>query len=319
MPPLCLAVLLLGEGHNKRILEIGSGLSRECSWFIPGVFPAYRGSVGRQRRMRQRRLVPDLETWLERSGSLTEANRDLLKLLRLSAAEAGQLDSAEAGVLAYYRIHRAIPSLIGKKLRAERRAQHDKVVKGIRQRQHGTKDWHVRLVRIKAYEFGIGRPRQSREQAQQLALQDFRIDEGERRVIWKESDLKPVERRALAILNGAPRVAKKNFLERRAITLADAVIAEWFSPRGKQGRPVGSKMKLAGKAMHPRLPSVAEVIEAILPIIEQLAGPASSSPRSTVIKAIASAVRSSADLNCTPELAASVVRDLRRTRGSSTT
>jgi hypothetical protein len=266
-----------------------------------------------------RRLRPDLETWLERSGSLTKANRDLLEQLQLLAAEAGQ--PGEAAVLAYYRIHREIPSLIGRKLRAERQAQHDKGVKGIRQRQRGTNGWHVLLVRIKAYEFGIRRPCQSPEQARQLALQDFRIDEGERRVIWTESDLSPVERRALAILGGAQPVAKKNILEHRAIKLANAVNTEWFNPRGKRGPPAGSKMKLVRAAVgNPKLPSVAEVIEAIFPIIEQLAGrKTSSSPRSTMIKAIASAVRSSADLNCTLDLAASVIRGLRRTSGSSTT
>ena len=269
-----------------------------------------------------RRLVANLETWPERVGSLTEADRDLLKWLRALSAEACCPDGGKAAVLVYYRIHREIGALIGRKLRAERRRAHHEKTKAIMRRQRGAKDWQVRLVRTKAYEFGIGRPRQSREQAQQLALQDFKIDEGERRVIWKESDLSPVERRALAILNGAQRVAKKNILERRAIKLADAVTAEWFSPRGKQGRPAGSKIKLARKAMdNPRLASVAEVIEAILPIIEQLAGPkAPSSPRSTMVKAIASAVRSSTGLICTPDLAASVVRDRRRrTSGSSTT
>jgi hypothetical protein len=257
-----------------------------------------------------RRPVVDLEHWPEEIGSLRPVDRDLLKLLRSLSAEAGQPDSGNAAVLAYYRIHREIRALIGRKLRDERRRAHDEKTKAMMRKQRGTKDWQVLLVRIKAYEFGIGRPRQSREQAQQLALQNFKIDEGERRVIWKESDLSLVEQRALDILNGAQRVAKKNFLERRAITLADAVIAERFSPRGKQGRPAG-KMKLVRKAMDdPKLPSVAEVIKAILPIIEQLAGPkASSSPRSTMVEAVACAVRSAANLNCTLDLAASVVRD----------
>jgi hypothetical protein len=268
-----------------------------------------------------RRPVPDLETWSERSGPLTKANRELLELLRLLAAEAGQPDSDEATVRAYRRIHREIRELIGRKDLAERRARHDKEVKVIWQRQRGNKDWHVILVRSKAYELGIRRARQNQEKARQLALQDFKIDEGERRVIWKESDLSPVEQRALAILNDAQRVAKKNFLEQDATKLADAVKADWFSPRGKQGRPAGSKIKLARRTIEdkPKLTSVAEVIETILPTIEQLAGPkASSSPSSTKIKAVVSAVLSSADLECTPELAASVVRRLRRTSRSST-
>jgi hypothetical protein len=262
-----------------------------------------------------RRRVVDLETWPE-PGSLRPKDRDLLELLRLLSAEAGQPDSGEA-VLAYYRIRREIGALKGRKLRDERLAQHDKVAKGIRQRQRGTEDWHVVLVRTEAYELGIGQRRRGQEEATQLARRHF-VDEQARRVVRKKADLRPVERRAVAILGGAPRNAKKSVLEKRAITLADAVIAEWFSPRGKRGRPAGSKRKLVGK--NRKLPSVAEVIKAILPIIEQLAGPkASSSPKSTMIKAIASAVESSADLKCTVELAADAVRKRRPTSGPSTT
>ena len=310
--------VLFREDHNKRILEIGSGLSREYSRFIPGVPRLIAG--GARGEFNMRRPVPDLETWPECSGSLSKDDRDLLKLLRSLAAEAGQPVNGEAAVLAYYRIQRQIPALIGRKLRAERRARHGSDVKVIWQRQRGTKDWHVLLVRIKAYEFGIRRPRQSRQQARQLALQDFGIDEEERRVIWKESDLNPVERRALDIINGAQPFAKKNFLEADAIKLANAVIAERFCTRGKPGPLAGSKMKLVRKGYTLKLSSVAEVIEAILPIIEQLAGPkASSSPGSTMIKTIVGAVRSSARLTCTLDLAANVVRKLRRTSGSSTT
>jgi hypothetical protein len=268
-----------------------------------------------------RRPVPDLETWLE-AGSLTEANRDLLKLLRSLSAGAGQPDSGKAAALAYYKVHREIQELISRKLRAERRRAHGKKTKAILRRQHGTKGWQVLLLRIKAYEFGIGRPRQSRDQAQQLALQDFKIDEEERRVIWKERDLSPVERRALAILNRAQRAAKKSILEQRAIKLADAVTEEWFRPQARPGRPAGAKIRLARRTVadKPKLPSVAEVIKTILPTIEQLAGPkASSSPKSTMIKAIASAVRSSTDLECPPDFAASVVRRVRRTSGPLTT
>jgi hypothetical protein len=266
------------------------------------------------------RLIPDLEKWPELSGSLNEANRDLLKLLRSLSSEAGQPDSGSAAVLAYYKINREIVELTSRRLRDERSRAHHEKTKTMMRRQRGTKDWQVLLLRIKAYELGIGQPRQSQDQARQLAVQDFKIDEEGRRVIWEESELSQVERRALAILNGAQRVAKKNLLEQRAITLADAVIVERFSAHGKPGRPAGSKIKLARNARdNPRLPSVAEVIATILPTIEQLAGPkASSSPRSTMIKAIASGVQSSTGLICTPDLAASVVRKLRRTSGSST-
>jgi hypothetical protein len=176
-------------------------------------------------------MADDLETWPERVGSLTEADRDLLKWLRLLSADAGR--SGEAAVLAYYAIHREICALIGRKLRAERRrAQRDKL-KSIKQRQRGTDDWHVRLVRAKAYELGIGRPRLGREQALRLAERDFKLDEQARRVLWKETDLSPIERRAVAILGGAQRAARKNLLERNAIKLADAVRGEWFSPRAE--------------------------------------------------------------------------------------
>jgi hypothetical protein len=256
-------------------------------------------------------MADDLETWLERAG-LTEADRELQKWLRMLSAEAGR--SGEAADRAYRAIHREVVALRGRKLRAERERAHQAKLKSIKQRQRGTEGWHVRLVRAKAYELGIGQPRRGWQQALWLALEDFELDEQERRVLWKETDLTPIERRAIAILGGAQRAAKKNFLEVAAIRLADAVIAEWFSPRGKPGRPAGSKIRLARKAMdNPRLASVAEVIEGILPIIEQLAGPKkTSAPESTMIMAIASAVRSAADLDCTLELAANAVRVLYR-------
>jgi hypothetical protein len=118
--------------------------------------------------MRHGGPVVDLETWLECTESLTEAERNLLKLLRLSSAEAGQPDSGNAAVLAYYKIRRAIQALISRKLRAERPPQ-DNEVKSIRQRQRGTKGWHVLLVRTKAYELGIGQRRRGQEEATQLA------------------------------------------------------------------------------------------------------------------------------------------------------
>jgi hypothetical protein len=249
----------------------------------------------------------DLENWFERTGSLTEADRALLEWLRSLSAEAGQPDSGRAADLAYYEIHNAIDKLINQKLRAERKRARKVIT------QHGTEDQYVRLVRIKAYELGIGQPRRSRQEAERLALQDFKLNERERRVIWKETDFRPVERRAIAILNGAPRIAKKNFQENDAIRIADAVIAEWFRPRGRLGRPVGSRIALARRAIDdPKLASVTEAIEAVLPIIKRLAGPEiSSSPRSTMIKAVAAAVES-AGLTCTSSLAASIVRVLHR-------
>jgi hypothetical protein len=269
----------------------------------------------------------DLETWLECIESLTEAERDLLKLLRLLSAEAGQPDGGNAAVLAYYKIRRAIQALISRKLRAERtpppnrrakRRAPDDEVKSVRQRQRGTEGWHVLLVRTKAYELGICQRRRGREEATQLALQDF-VDQQARR--WKRADLRPIERRAVAILGGAPRNAKKSDLERSAIRLADAVIAEWFSPREKRGRPAGSKIKLAKTvADRPKLTSVAEVIETVWPTIEELAGPkASSSAKSTMVKAIVDAVQVLGDRKCTVDLAANVVRKLRRTSRPSTT
>ena len=260
----------------------------------------------------------DLEKWPEHSKSLTRADRDHLNLLRLLSAEARQPNGGNAAVLAYFEVHYEIEALIDRKNRTERqRTRHHKVVKPWR---HWTDDQRVRLVHIKAYELGIGHPRRSRQEAEWLALQDFKLNERQRRVMWEKGDLSPVELRAMTILNGASRNAKKNFREKRAIRLADGVIAEWCRPRRRPGRPAGSKIKLARKTIDdPKLASVAEVIEAILPIIEQLAGSRiSSSPGSTMIKAGASAVRSSANLTCTPSLAASIVRALHRTAGPPT-
>jgi hypothetical protein len=172
----------------------------------------------------------------------------------------------------------------------------------------------ARRVRAKSYELGIGRRRCSQHEAERRASLDFPLDERNRQIIWNKADMRPAEARAMAIIGGAQRNARKNPVERDAIALANAVNTDWSPKPKRPGRPVGRrKIVLDEKKLeHNTQLSVTEVVQVTLPIIEQLAGPAnSSSPRSTMIKTVSAAVKSSG-LACTLELAASSVRKLRR-------
>src|SRR5258708_25830783 len=249
------------------------------------------------------------------SNPAAQVDLDLARSLRRFSREAGKDDAAADE--AYLNIQSAIDDLQRRKLR-DRRQRLAKKKAG--PRQDDTADNLARLVRLKSYELRIGQPRRSKDKAQQLVIRDFPLDEQARRVIWNESDLRPAEKRAREIIRGAQRNAKKNPIESDAIALADAVIAEWFTPATRsRGRPAGTRIPLAQQTIQhdPKLTSVIEVIEAILPIIEQIAGPKiSSSPRSIMIRTVAAAVRSAA-LTCPLELAASAVQKLRRLGGAA--
>jgi hypothetical protein len=150
--------------------------------------------------------------------------------------------------------------------------------------------------------------------------------------VRQNSDLTPVERRAVEIVRGAQRKAKKNFAEKEAVRLADAVLADWPPPKRSAGRPAGRSIIVVDpETMNLKL-SVREIIEAVLPIIEELAGPNSSSaPDSAMIAAVVAVVNVAAtkakpkdkkimaagtaarkELNA--ERAADIVRKLRKRR-----
>ena len=158
--------------------------------------------------------------------------------------------------------------------------------------------------------------RASRHQALSRMIAEMPIDEVERRVMVREPlSPTPIEQRAVEIVCGAPMKAKKNRIESKAIKLAKAVKAEWFAePQRPTGRPKGSRI---GIMKRDHLPSVSEVIAAVSPIIQELAGAAASTARgSAMITAIVVSVQA-AGLGCPPGLAADLVRRLRRRRASA--
>jgi hypothetical protein len=84
--------------------------------------------------------------------------------------------------------------------------------------------------------------------------------------------LRPVERRAVQILRGARLKSKKNFLEERARRLANAVNRDWFSANKRpRGASSCKRIEIRGHSYHVPL-SVAEVIAAVTPSINDLAG-----------------------------------------------
>ena len=246
---------------------------------------------------------------LERAAASNPASRVHLQLaqsLRQLAAEIGK-DTAAADE-AYHDIQRAIEDLQSRKLSDLRR----RLLKG---RPTGEPDEATasRLVRAKAYELGLGQMRHRQHEAERRALQDFPLDEERRRVILDISRLRPAERRAVEIIGGAQRKARKNPTERDAIILANAVIADWNPrPTRKPGRPAGSRLALNQNTM--ALPAVAEIIEVVLPLIDQFAGPTNSS---SAIKAVSTAIKA-AGLTSSPELVARTMKKQRR-KGSAAT
>ena len=246
---------------------------------------------------------------LERAAESNPASRVHLQLalsLRQLAAVIGK--DTDAADEAYHDIQRAIEDLQSRKLRDLRR----RLLMG---RRTGEMDAATAslLVRAKAYELGLGQLRCRQHEAERRALQDFPLDEERRRVIRDISRLRPAERRAVEIIGGAPRKARKNPIERDAIILADAVIADWKPrPTRKPGRPAGSRIALNPKTM--ALPAVAEIIEVVLPVIDQFAGPSNSS---SAIKAVSAAIKA-AGLRSSPELVARTMKRQRR-NGSAVT
>ena len=246
--------------------------------------------------------------------SVLAAARSLLTTLRQLAVEAGHEDASEAAACAYLAVRDEIDRIRDDKVREQRRRQRRPKERAARKkRMKPSPEWVLRLVRQKAHELGIGHMRASRHQALSRMIAEMPIDEVERRVMVREPP--PIEQRAVEIVCGAPMKAKKNRIESKAIKLAKAVKAEWFAePQRPTGRPKGSRI---GIMKRDHLPSVSEVIAAVSPTIQELAGAAASTARgSAMITAIVVSVQA-AGLGCPPGLAADLVRRLRRRRASA--
>jgi hypothetical protein len=148
-----------------------------------------------------------------------------------------------------------------------------------------TVKWAIILVRRAANEYPSLRlstqPRLNREEAIINATSITRLD------------LRPIERRAVEILCGSRPKSKKNFLEERAERLANAVNRDWFSADKGPGRSQGAssckRIEIRGHSYQVPL-SATEVIAAVMPSIEDLAGP-SNERRIPVLRALVAAVR----------------------------
>ncbi|WMT71335.1 hypothetical protein [Bradyrhizobium sp. Ash2021] len=259
----------------------------------------------------------------------------LLKALRRLAAAAGKTNAD--GDLAYYEIQLAIENLRHRFLREDRIRQAAKAMASAPPPSSSPTSAPLvtiqRLVRIKAHELGIvDRRSKTRHAAWRATLKrDFPLDEAKREV-RQNTDQTPVEKRAVEIVRGAQRKAKKNFVEKEAVRLADAVLADWPPPAGLRGRPTGRGTIVVDPETKDLKLSAREIIEAVLPIIEGLAGPNSSSaPDSAMIAAVVAVVRAAtteakpkdkkikaagtaARKKLNAERAAEIVRELQRRR-----
>jgi hypothetical protein len=88
------------------------------------------------------------------------------------------------------------------------------------------------------------------------------------------ADLNPVEKLAAELLCGRKRKPRKNSLEKRAEQLAKAVQRDWFSPIKRIGRHPGtdSRKGIAEGNWYDVPLSASEVIDAAMPVIDELAG-----------------------------------------------
>jgi hypothetical protein len=88
------------------------------------------------------------------------------------------------------------------------------------------------------------------------------------------ADLNPVQKLAVELLCGRKRKPRKNSLEKRAEQLAKAVQRDWFSPNKRIGRHPGtdSRKGIAEGNWYDVPLSASEVIDAAMPVIDELAG-----------------------------------------------
>jgi hypothetical protein len=249
---------------------------------------------------------------LERGGSLHAADRELLETLRRLAVKAQDDNANEAAVNAYLSVQDAIERLRDKKMRERRRRQRRAGLSAARkERLAPTREHTARLVRMKARQLGIGHLRTREDTAMAHMQEEMPIDETSRNV--QVGKVSPVEERAIEIVLGASKKSRKNRIEIEAIKLADAVKTDWFAERAARpsGRPKGS---MIGTTMDKpdQLSSVSEVISAVIPPIQELAGAAASA--SVMIAAVGAAVRA-AGLHCPADLA-NLAQKVRRRRAS---
>ena len=237
---------------------------------------------------------------LENGGEPHVADRDLLAALRQLATEAQHPNPSDAAADTYLSVQDAIEQLRYKKSREQRKRQRRARERAARQqRLVPTHEHAARLVRMKAHQLGIGYLRKREDKAIKLMQKEMPIDRKARRV--QVGNLNRIEQRAVEIVRGARAKSRMDRIEIKAITLANEVKTEWFTPQTARprGRPKGSMIGTT-KDKPDQLSSVSEVIFAVSPPIQKLAG-AAASP-SAMIAAVEAAVRV-AGLHCPADLA----------------
>jgi hypothetical protein len=108
------------------------------------------------------------------------------------------------------------------------------------------------------------------------------------------AELRPVERRAVEILCGGRPKSTKNRVEERAVRLATAVNRVWFSANKcagpSRGTPSFKGIKIGEISLYDVPLSMTEVIAAVMPLIDNLAG-MSNRARIPVLPALVPAVQ----------------------------
>ncbi len=151
---------------------------------------------------------------------------------------------------------------------------HDHFVEPWLVKMNRAEHWLCYLIRLTQNKRAIGRRRGSECRTRASAITDATT-------ITNASQLTPVEQCAYAILKGARRPKKetKHPIEKRALQLAKAVEAEWFTTLPKSGRPSGKwKRKPDAQrideqyfdALKPPL-TISDVVSIAAPVIEGLA------------------------------------------------
>jgi hypothetical protein len=233
-------------------------------------------------------------------------HRALLRALRRHANKAGKTTTEADEV--YYDIVWAIERLENRVLREGKSGERKRIITKVPPTSPGDEPlgYIERMVRIKAHVLGIGQRRTNEAAAWSKVM-----DQDDDPMLTK------IEKRAVAIVRGAPRKANKNFAEIDAIRLADRVLAHWWLPAKPRGRPTGRRIvRDSGMLSYDLKLTMLETIAATLAIIDQLAPGSSTDPESTLVEVVVEVLRTAGIIKPGAEIddlrISNIVRKLRR-------
>lgn len=200
-----------------------------------------------------------------------------------------------------------------------------KILRAIRRkRSDKLNSWHYEKFKEQRDKAVWKQHRQSEEYIQWVAhlvrlesnkLQRFNRDDVKGATSGTVADLNPVEKLAVELLCGRKRKPRKNSLEKRAEQLANAVQRGWFSPNKRIGRHPGTDsckgIAIEGNWYDVPL-SASEVIDAAMPVIDELAGNKISGLRALV--AAVHTIASSTSLESIARMATRIRARVRQTR-----